>query len=171
MATPTYTLIDSTVLGSDAATVTFSSISGSYRDLVLVSEVVGDDGKTRLRFILNGDTGTNYAVVAMGGDGSTAASTSYGTGVLGYFSTNYTEADQTYPIMAVTSFMDYSATDKHTTILCRANQPSGLVSGGNANGVEAYAGRWANTAAVTSVEVSGSGFGAGSTFYLFGIEA
>ena len=62
--------------------------------------------------------------------------------------------------------MDYSATDKHKTMLSRG--------GSSSFGVGMNAGRWANTSAVTSVLVigqSGLDFAAGSTFYLYGIEA
>ena len=45
MATPTYTLIDSTTLTSSASSVTFSSISATGKgDLVLVSNVIVANG-------------------------------------------------------------------------------------------------------------------------------
>ena len=61
--------------------------------------------------------------------------------------------------------MDYSATDKHKTVLTR--------SGTNLDGVEALAGRWANTAAVTSwvILTSSAAFASGTTFALYGIQS
>ena len=50
--TATYEKIATTTLGSSQASVTFSSISGSYTDLVLISDSTvasGSDG-VRLRF-------------------------------------------------------------------------------------------------------------------------
>jgi hypothetical protein len=43
MPTPTYDLIESTALGSSASSITFSSIPSTYRDLVLVIDVIGTD--------------------------------------------------------------------------------------------------------------------------------
>jgi hypothetical protein len=63
--------------------------------------------------------------------------------------------------------MDYSATDKHKTVLSRNN-----VAGG---GVDAFANRWANTAAITSVEVrvstGGQFFATPTTLSLYGVIA
>jgi hypothetical protein len=61
--------------------------------------------------------------------------------------------------------MDYSSTAKFTSIISRAKQ--------SANGSEAFANRWANTAAVTSVEIftSTGNWASGSSFALYGIEA
>jgi hypothetical protein len=61
--------------------------------------------------------------------------------------------------------MDYSATDKHKTVLVRSNAAS--------TGVEAIAQRWASTAAITSILVfpSTGSWAAGGTFSLYGIVA
>jgi hypothetical protein len=66
--------------------------------------------------------------------------------------------------------MDYSATDKHKTVLVRANTNAPSVSGV----VYASAGRWASTSAVTSLVLLpevGPNFAIGSTFNLFGVIA
>lgn len=73
--------------------------------------------------------------------------------------------------VATINIMDYSATDKHKTTLIRNGK-----QGGSNDGVEAIAGRWANTAAITSLEIfsiTGGGitFSAGSTFALYGIAS
>ena len=53
------------------ATVTFSSISGSYTDLVIVANVLSTTSQyLRLRF--NGDTGSNYSWTYLGGVGTVA---------------------------------------------------------------------------------------------------
>jgi hypothetical protein len=61
--------------------------------------------------------------------------------------------------------MDYSATDKHKTVLVRSNIPADTVA--------AHAVRWANTAAITTVGVAAiSGtWSAGTTFALYGIAS
>jgi hypothetical protein len=63
--------------------------------------------------------------------------------------------------------MDYSATNKHKTVLVRAD---------NANSITmAHAARWANTSAITSIVLTsfeGAGnFAIGSTFSLYGVIA
>jgi hypothetical protein len=54
----TYEPIATTTLSSAQSSVTFSSISGSYTDLVLVSNVSGSGGNANLRVTLNSDTGS-----------------------------------------------------------------------------------------------------------------
>jgi hypothetical protein len=161
----TYTLIDSEVLASAAASVTFSSIPADYRDLVLVitGTVTSSVANARLEF--NGDTTiTNYSRVEMIGDGSSASSTSASSYII--LGSNGT-FDSTVIANATVQVMDYSATDKHKTVLTRSGRASGSLAE-----VFAAAGRWANTSAITSLSVItfSSTFAAGSTFYLYGIE-
>ena len=163
MPTPTYDLIASSVITSSTANVTFSSIGSGYRDLVLVVNARPVNNDVGLRLRVNSDTGSNYPYVTMYGDGSTAASTtatatSITLGV-GLASPN------TANTLAVAQFLDYSATDKHKTILGRTNIPTGTYPG-----VTADAYRWASTSAITAIEVYfGSGNISSGTFYLYGI--
>jgi hypothetical protein len=155
MPTPTYTLIDSVTLTSSAASVTFSSISATGKgDLVLVINGTNGNALYGLRF--NGDSGSNYSYVQALGDGSSTISSS-GTEAfarIGYSGTN--------TLVNVTTVMDYSATDKHKSVLSRDNVPSASV--------RMIASRWANTAAITSLTayVSAS-WNIGSTFHLYQI--
>lgn len=127
-------------LGSSAATVTFGSIPATYRDLRLV--IGGSTSASAAFYIrLNADSGTNYNDVAMYGDGTTAGSNSRSNNSSGYIGIADTAINTT-----TVDVMDYSATDKHKSWLSR----------GNAAGTrtESRAGRWANTAAVTSLMVA-----------------
>ena len=65
----------------------------------------------------------------------------------------------------ICQFMDSSATDKHKTVLTRDNDAGFQV------GARAF--RWANAAAITSIQVfvSAGTFNSGSTFNLFGVIA
>lgn len=159
MPTPTYDLIASNVLSSSASSVTFSSIPATYRDLVLVvtgtKTTSGDAGAL---IELNSDTGSNYSYVWAYGTGSSATSyTDTGVGAADVFAI----FNNTTPSTNIIQFMDYSATDKHKTILSRTNIASGYVVMG--------ANRWANTAAINSIKINLSTFATGTTFYLFGI--
>ena len=152
MPTPTYTALANVTLGS-TATVTFSSIPATYRDLILV--VRGTTNNIRV----NGDTGSNYSNVAMYGNGSSAGS---GAETTTFFYTNWWGGGTAANRMYIVQFMDYSATDKHKTILVRGDQADAEA---NAN-----AGRWANTAAITSITSVGTA-PAGSTWSLYGIAS
>ena len=162
MPTPTYTALATVTLGSSASSLSFSSIPASYRDLVIVENVTtSTNSYLRIRF--NGDSGNNYSRVSMAGDGSTATSSS--NDAISNISTIRTQATSSNPATLIWQIMDYSATDKHKTVLLRANNTASFV--------EALAGRWANTAAINSIElISGTGtFNTGSTFNLFGIAS
>ena len=160
--TDTYTPLATVTLGASASSVTFSSIPATYRDLILIH--AGTSSNASLNSVLlrfNGDSGSNYPAVVMEGNGSSASSSSYtSSGVV----TAYTISS---PVSnSVTQIMDYSATDKHKTVLSRKNTSS-IVLG-------ALATRWANTSAITSILClidSGATFNAGTTFNLFGIAS
>lgn len=159
MPTSTYVALATTTLSSAASSVTFSSIPASYRDLVLVVQGTLASANT-IAAEVNGDTGSNYPWVRMYGTGSSAVDQSgtYVRALIGRLSTSQS--------VSIAQFMDYSATDKHKTILSRGDAADDLTV---ANAV-----RWANTAAITSILVREDGAGsfqAGSTFSLYGIEA
>jgi hypothetical protein len=140
MPTPTYTPLATVTLGTASSSVTFSSIPASYRDLVLV--VAGTtSASTGLYLRLNGDTAANYTAIYAYGTGSVAVSN---TTILmnGLLFGNFVSANQS---VAINQLMDYSATDKHKTMIGRINQPS--------NDVIMTATRWANTSAVTSIQL------------------
>jgi hypothetical protein len=132
--------------------VTFSSIPATYRDLVLVTEGTATNASYSLRF--NGDSTVNYAIVNMRGNGSTAASSAA--------TDDQISIDQSLP--AIVQVLDYSATDKHKSVLSRANSA--------ANTVWAIAARYASTSSITTINLQNmSNFGAGSTLSLYGIAA
>lgn len=151
---PLYT----TTLAATATSVSIIAIPATYRDLRLV--VRGTTGGLNLILLkLNGDSGANYANIQMYGDGTNVGSSS-GTGEvgtpIGIFGTNQ--------CVTTCDVMDYSATDKHKTVISRGNN--------SANTVRAWAGRWASTTAVNSVLVypnAGDSFQIGTTISLFGI--
>jgi len=162
MPTPTYTLIDSVTLGSSASSVTFSSIDQSYGDLVLVMDLLGDANISIYQRLNNNSTASAYSYVYMTGTGSASSlSQSLSFFLIG----NGAFVRSTSRWLGIEQFLDYSATDKHKSVLGRYNNTS--------DGTDAMAGRWANTAAITQIEsyTSNGNFVAGSTFHLYGIEA
>jgi hypothetical protein len=157
--TATYALIASNTLGSAQSSVTFSSIPGTYTDLVLIAN--GQStlfGNTAIQF--NSDTATNYSVTYLYGDGTSAASgrTTSQTGLR--FGTYNGRSVSIYQIM------DYSNSTTNKTVLSRDN---------STGAVEMRVGLWRKTPeAITSVKVynfDGNTFDTGTTFKLYGIQA
>lgn len=147
-------------LSSSASSVTFSSIDQSYRDLVLITETIGTGTNVNAYHRFNSDAGTNYNYVFMTGGGSTYSS---GSGTSSEF--YGANASTTEKGFARHQILDYSATDKHKTVLTvRTSKQADIM---------ALAQRWANTSAVSSLSIIASSleFAAGSTFYLYGVAS
>lgn len=158
MPAPTYDLISEQTLSNTAATVTFSSIPGAYKDLVLECVTSNSTGTTAIQFQVNSDTGSNYSRTILYGDGTNAASTrdlSQTSGAIGLSST-----DQSTTFF---HFMSYANTNVNKTVIAR---------GGSA-GSQTRAGvsLWRSTSAITSIVLAlGSGsFASGCTFRLWGV--
>jgi hypothetical protein len=159
MPTPTYTPLATVTLGSSAASVTFSSIPATYRDLILVANFTGSAANEDADIAFNSDTAANYTRVAM------FANTA-GPGTFSNTSRSVSAIYSSNRTTTILNVMDYSATDKHKTILNR-------FSNAGQSEVVAYAHRWANTAAITSLSlIARTGtFSSASTFNLFGVIA
>jgi hypothetical protein len=160
----TYEPIATTTLGSAASSVTFSSISGSYTDLVLVSNVSGSGGNANLRITLNSDTGSSYSTTALSGDGSSAVSnrSSNQTAMLVVQTgASLNAAWTTY----ISHFMNYSNTTTYKTALSR------FAAAGSETTANVHL--WRSTSAVTSITIATStnNYASGSTFTLYGIKA
>jgi hypothetical protein len=156
----TYEPIATTTLGSAASSVTFSSISGTYTDLVLIVNASLASGAASLLMRYNSDSGTNYSGTRLIGNGSAASSertTSATQNDIGYFNTSM--------CTSVVSIQNYSNSTTYKTCLVRANT-SEYVFG--------QVQMWRNTAAVTNVNITNSSavnFNVGSTFTLYGIKS
>lgn len=145
-------------LGASQSTVTFSSISGSYRDLRLIISNI--TGSIATRTVFNGDTtAANYNSVTAYGDGATASSTSV-SGTRAYLNLHFNAASENWLI----DIMDYSATDKHKTVLAKLTDST--------SASQMASGRWGSTAAITSIALTSPiGYPIGSVFTLYGAKA
>lgn len=160
----TYNCIATTTLSSAQSSVTFSSISGSYTDLVLVvSGTVSTSQQIALEF--NSDTGSNYSMTALYGDGTSAASaratsTTSMYGGLGWFGTSPTTST------TIAHIMNYANTTTFKTVVGRGNLSSSYVHAG--------VGLWRSTSAITQIKITVNGgynWNSGCTFSLYGIAA
>ena len=158
----TYTPLATTTLGSNAADITFSSISSTYTDLILVFN--GGTARGSLdtfSFRVNGDTGSNYSYTRIYADGSTVYSdraSSTSAGQIGNLSTSLTTN-------AIVHFMNYSNTTTNKTVLSRNNLP--------ANYVFSEVSLWRSTAAINSIKIYSvsADLLSGSTATLYGVKS
>ena len=154
----TYEKIATTTLGSGSADVSFTSISGSYTDLIIIA-----NGKTATESTLglqfNSDTATNYSSTYMRGNGSTATSGRF-TSSSQMYAFNWNNSDST----SIWQIQNYSNATTYKTALNRL--------GGAGLYVAFCVGLWRSTSAITSITVkSNDTFSTGSTFTLYGIKA
>ena len=160
-AGPTYEPIATNTLGSAAASVTFSSISQAYTDIVItVTGTLSANQYVAMRF--NSDSATNYSFTRVSGDGTSAASArgsseTFGRLAIGNPSTQFNVIGQ---------IQNYSNATTYKSWLSRSNIPADFVG--------AIAGLWRSTSAITSIQVlttTADTFSVGSTFTLYGIAA
>ena len=166
MATPTYTLIESYTASSTVTSFSFTSIPGTYRDLVLVLQPNWQSQGWQMRMTINNDSTSTYASVTASGNGSSTDSRDQSAGQHYFelpFDTGFGAAG--YGNLMIMQAMDYAQTDKHKTFLFRTNNQ------GTYNIVQMVAARVATTSALSSIEftISGSNLLAGTSAKLFGI--
>lgn len=161
----TYTSIASNTLSSAAASVTFSSIPGTYTDLVLVFEgAASATAANGFQIKINGASGALQSYTRIQGNGTTASSGQVANGdpacgVIG--NTNRSNI--------IAQIMNYSNATTYKTILSRYNS---LDSSDGRTG--AYVNLTRATTAVTSLLIdlaSANNFTSGSTFTLYGIAS
>jgi hypothetical protein len=158
----TYEPIATTTLGSAAADVTFTSISGSYTDLVLVCWVKTSSNDIGLRMQFNSDTGSNYSVTQLFGNGTTAGSNRQSSQT----SIRWANYLGTAGGIGIANIQNYANTTTYKTLINRG----GFASYGTMSSV----GLWQSTSAITSIKVFDEDSGnmaSGSTFTLYGIKS
>jgi hypothetical protein len=158
----TYEPIATTTLSSTATTVSFTSIPGTYTDLVLVTSIKAATTNTNQWMRLNSNSGTNYSSTNVYGTGTSALSTRQSdqdkiNSVLSGFLTTTENSPGIYNIM------NYSNTTTFKTIISRFNN-SGVVA-------QAEVSLYRSTSAITSIEIftTPDSFAVGSTLTLYGI--
>jgi hypothetical protein len=168
----TYTLIQAQTLASSVASVTFSSIPATYTDLVLRLSARKDGGGDTFKVQFNSDTATNYSNTTLTGNSSAASSTrntsqvyvrAYGANESTFTANTFGSSDVYIP-----------------SYLVSQNKPIGIFgvtennsAAADASFINASAGLWRNTAAITSIVITdpaAGNFVTGSSFYLYGIK-
>lgn len=163
MATNTYTALATQVLGTAASSVTFTSIPQGYTDLELVVNSTNSSGSAGISIrVGNGsiDSGSNYSLTYLAGDGSTAFS-----GRQSNVTSGYAGRDTTTNGIGIAHFMNYSNTTTYKTIIARGNDSSYVFQ---------YLNLWRSTAAINTITLyndNSVNFAAGSSFTLYAIQA
>ena len=170
MATPTYKLIDKTILTADQASVSFTGLgaySSDYTDLLVRLSIRSDAASTvdwgKISF--NGST-SSFTSRDIFGDGASVTSlsnTHYG----GLLDANTATAS----VFGNTDYYipNYSSSNYKTVSIDSVSENNS--STGSYTHLNAVL--WSNTAAITSIGIapnSGSLWLSGSSFYLYGIK-
>jgi hypothetical protein len=168
-----FDLLETTILGTTASSVSFSSL-GSYSDYkhLQIRYVVRSDtttsGQVSLR--VNSDSGANYAWHRISGSGT--AATSFGTSNQttirsGLIIPSDGVANNFAP--SVIDILDFSNTNKNKIIRCFYGLHDNV---GASNEIALNSGLWNNTAAITSLTFTppAGNFASGSRFSLYGVK-
>ena len=162
----TYTPIATqTVSGSSTANSTFSSIPGTYTDLIIIANgYLTQLDNTYIQF--NGTGGSGYSGTVFKGDASLASSNRYSSN--DRIVTDYSSYPNTtsFAWNANIHIMNYANTSVNKTVLIRSNNAD--------NGASLSGHLWASTSAITSIALQTTGtpkWGNGTTFTLYGIQA
>ena len=161
----TYEPIATTTLGSAASSIDFTSIPATFTDLRLVIIGSGSTAGTAFYgFRFNNDSGSNYSVTEIRGNGSTAGSLRYTSETQGYI-------DPASQIPSSISFgtldvFSYAGSTYKTSLATYSADTNG------SGLVEWSVNLWQSTSAINQLTVITGGaatFAAGTTATLYGI--
>jgi hypothetical protein len=162
----------STTLSASATSIVFTGIPSDYKHLQLRMFLRGDrTNGDDLKVQFNGDTGNNYAVHVMGGDG--AATAPYGQSSFGFiYSYQGIPGATGTPTQlfygGIMDILDYKSTSKNKV----TKWFQGYDNNGGGN-VQLTSGLWSNTAALNTISVApryGTNFVQYSQIALYGVK-
>ena len=156
----TYEKVQSTTLDSTQSSVSFTSISGAYTDLVLIINPIANAASDSYPYIrFNSDSSTNYSRTFFRGTGTATSADRASNEDRGYLiGGNVVQTNNAFNgIVNINNYSSYSS---------RTNSPTGT----NAS-AEGLVGMWRSTSAITSITIycGSNSFVSGSTFALYGI--
>jgi hypothetical protein len=163
----TYEPIATTTLGSAQSSVTFSAISGSFADLILVMNPKATAGTIYPYLQFNSDTATNYSYTWISGRSTNAAASGRSSNTSYIYLCAYAGVDTgNFNFNSIVQIQNYSNSNTYKTALARSNNAS-------TSNIDAVVGLWRSTSAITSLTITAdsSTFTSGSTFTLYGIKA
>lgn len=160
-----------TVTGSGQTSITFSSITSSYKSLQI--RILGRDngpnfGASDINITFNSNS-SGYAWHRLTGSGSSVSATSGTSQTSIPIQTALSAGGNSSGIFATTiiDIVDYASTSKNKTL----RAISGLDLNNSQGSINLNSGLWANTSAISSLTISnGDGFATGTSVALYGIK-
>lgn len=157
-----YDLLETSILSSSAASVTFSNLgnyASDYQHLQIRTVLQSTTGVT-ISLRMNGDTGSNYTFHRLEGNGSSVYSNA-GTGRNNIALGTSSDTGSIFSPFVVDILDPYQSKNKTVRSFARAN------------GVGLYSGMWINTASLTSLTIfaeTGQNLVTNSRFSLYGLR-
>ena len=166
-----YNLISTQTLASTATNITFSSIPGTYTDLLLVFSEASSRANAieQVNINFNGVTTSTYTSKVIYGTGATASSEVLTTTFLYCYANGGAQTANTFGSIQM-YIPNYASTTLNKTASIDAVSENNASTGGWQNIV---AGLWASTAAITSIALTplnGPNWNVGCTASLYGIN-
>lgn len=171
-----WTLIQKQILSVAAATVTFSSIPGSYSHLVLIAQGRVDDAAEfkdcYLQF--NGDTGSNYSREYLEASATSPSANGDISAVahIACMAMAGSTASSNMPGTAKLWIPNYSGTVFYKNVLSESCRFT-LIGNRGHYYTDVIDGFWESTSAITQIDITDSGGGnfiIGSSFWLYGVD-
>jgi hypothetical protein len=155
------TLLSTTTLSG--TTVTVSSISGSYKNLILMVKNGVNNAGDSFYWRFNGDSGNNYYTSGYRQSGTSV--NYYNSNATNWFVFEYgANSGATNAVQAVTKLYRYTDTD---VIYLESNSYSGI-TGASARQSQPMYGIYDNSAAITSVTITSASGSFSGTLYIYG---
>jgi hypothetical protein len=154
--------LSSVVLTASQNNINFNNIPQTYTHLQIRAVGTNASGESAARVIFNSDTGTNYSVHFMYGNGSTVNASAL-TGQSNTYAGDFTTSIGSF----VLDILDYTNTNKYKSI-----KSLGGYDNNGSGSMYLVSGLWLSTAAITSITLQGGNgnFTQYSTFSLYGIK-
>lgn len=148
-------------LGAAAASVSFTSISGAYKDLFLVCETINSSINATLQISMNSNSPAANRVIITGRGGARTSASGASIVVSGAYDNTTTSA-------VTCHILDYAATDKGKVAIIR----TGGATGSGSDNTSLAVLQQNTTSAITSITISFSAgnLNANSRFALYGIS-
>ena len=165
-----YDLLETEILTGTQASVTFSSLNSTYgadyQHLQARCVFSGGGAVSSLRIELNGDTGSNYSLHVLYGNGSSVLSAAGAPSTIWALGNSVTTSNAF--AASIVDILDPFETTKYTT--------GRILHGriGSSNSIELLSGNWRNTAAVDTINFrvdGGQTLIAGTRLSLYGLKA
>lgn len=162
----TYEKIATTTLGSSSSTITFSSLSSAYTDLVIVSQFFTTSATgVDIYFRFNNDSSSNYSYAALEGMGTGGAGSARTTNQTATYldPIHYlTYPNTTTPVQSIININNYSSSNYKTVL-----SENGLVG----DQITRIVHLWRSTSAINRIDFTmvNASFAAGTTVSIYGI--